>query len=106
MRFLRPTDPTLRPALALLALLTGAWLLYRRGLSGAFLFDDWSNLALLGDQGTIDSLTKIISYLLSGFAGPSGRPVALASFLLDANTWPAAAEPFKQTNVLLHLLNG
>lgn len=106
MRFPKPADPTLRPALALLALLTGTWFLYRLGLSGAFLFDDWSNLAILGNQGTIDSLNKVISYLLSGFAGPSGRPLALASFLLDANTWPTAAEPFKQTNVLIHLLNG
>lgn len=106
MRFSKPSDPTLRPALAWLAIITGAWLLYQPGLSGAFLFDDWSNLAKLGDQGTIDSLNKVVTYLVSGFAGPTGRPIALASFLLDANTWPTAAEPFKQTNILIHLLNG
>ena len=106
MSFARRADSTLRPALAWLALLVGAWLLYRLGLSGTFLFDDWSNLAVLGDQGTIDSLNKVIDYLTSGFAGPTGRPIAAVSFLLDANTWPTAAAPFKRTNVLIHLLNG
>lgn len=106
MRFPTVRDPTLLPALALLAILATTWLLYQPGLSGSFLFDDWGNLAILGDQGRIDSLNKIVTYLLSGFAGPTGRPIALASFLLDANTWPAPAEAFKQTNVLIHLLNG
>ncbi|MGL1834652.1 hypothetical protein ACKVEX_13735, partial [Rhodocyclaceae bacterium SMB388] len=83
-----------------------AWLVYRPGLAGTFLFDDWSNLRLLGDFGQIDNLESLKLYLLSGFAGPTGRPVAMLSFLLDARDWPADPRPFKQTNVLIHLLNG
>ncbi len=94
------------PALALAALLLTALLVYLPGLSGGFLFDDWSNLPALGHQGIIDSFDKLVTYLLSGFSGPTGRPVALGSFLLDANSWPAPPAPFKRTNLLIHLLNG
>ena len=83
-----------------------AWLAYRPGLTGTFLFDDWSNLRLLGEFGRIDNLESFKLYLLSGFAGPTGRPVAMLSFLLDARDWPADPQPFKQTNVLIHLMNG
>lgn len=96
----------LGPASLLLACLLGTWWLYQPGLSGTFLFDDWKNLATLGEQGTIESGTEAVTYLLSGFAGPTGRPVSLASFLIDSNTWPAPAASFKRTNLLIHLLNG
>ncbi|WP_026332770.1 MULTISPECIES: hypothetical protein [unclassified Thioalkalivibrio] len=91
---------------ALLVLLALAWLVYRPGLSGDFIFDDLTNLALLGFYGTIDNLQAFWLYVLSGFAGPTGRPVALASFLIDARNWPADPEPFKHTNVLIHLAIG
>lgn len=92
--------------LAFVAVLLVAYGIYSPGLSGAFLFDDWSNLVLLGHQGRIDSFDKVVSFLLTGFAGPTGRPVSMASFLLDAQTWPAEPAPFKLTNILIHLLNG
>jgi len=94
------------PALALLALLALAWLAYWPGRTGGFLFDDYSNLATLGDYGRIDTWWKVVAFLTSGFAGPTGRPLALATFLLDARNWPAAPEAFKLTNVAIHLLNG
>lgn len=99
-------EPTLLPGIVLWVLLGIAWMGYRLGLTGAFLFDDWSNLEVLGHFGRIDTCHKLISYLLSGFASPLGRPFAMASFLLDADTWPADPMRFKQTNVLIHLLNG
>ena len=94
------------PVLALLALLLLAWAVYWPGRHGSFLFDDYSNLGLLGDYGPIHSLWKAVAFITSGFAGPTGRPVALASFLLDARDWPAAPLPFKLTNVAVHLLCG
>ncbi len=94
------------PGLALLALLLLAWLVYWPGRRGSFLFDDYSNLAPLGDYGPIHQLWKAVAFITSGFAGPTGRPLALASFLLDARNWPASAEPFKLTNVAVHLLCG
>ena len=87
-------------------LLVLAWAAYWPGRAGPFLFDDYSNLATLGDFGRIDAWWKLVAFVTSGFAGPTGRPLALATFLLDARTWPAAPEAFKLTNVALHLLNG
>jgi tetratricopeptide (TPR) repeat protein len=89
--------------LALLGLVAAA---YSPGLSGPFLLDDWSALPKLGAYGPVDNPVTFVSYITSGIAGPTGRPLALASFLIDAHSWPAAPGPFKLTNVLLHLLNG
>lgn len=94
------------PLVALAALLAVAWLAYWPGRTGPFLFDDFSNLASLGDYGQIDTWWKVVAFLTSGFAGPTGRPLSLATFLLDARNWPAAPEAFKLTNVAIHLLNG
>ncbi len=82
------------------------WLIYWPGLTGAFLFDDYGSLPLLGDYGPIHSFWKVVAWLTSGFTGPTGRPVSLASFLIDTRSWPAAPEVFKQTNVCIHLING
>jgi tetratricopeptide (TPR) repeat protein len=82
------------------------WYCYRGGLTGIFLFDDFNNLSALGAYGRVDNWRTFAFYITSGTADPLGRPLALLSFLLDANDWPAAPEPFKHTNVLLHLLNG
>lgn len=103
---LRPRAITAGPAIAFVAVLLAAWVVYRPGLHGSFLFDDWGNLPVLGNHGPIRNWHALISYLLGGIAGPTGRPVALLSFLLDAQNWPAPAEPFKYTNILIHLLNG
>lgn len=80
--------------------------IYSFGFAGAFMFDDFPNLEPLGYWGAIDSFDHLINYLSSGFSGPTGRPVALASFLLDSNTWPADPYSFKRTSVLFHLLTG
>lgn len=94
------------PGMALLGLLALAWLVYWPGRTGPFLFDDFSNLSALGDYGPIHAFWKAVAFVTSGFAGPTGRPLALATFLLDARNWPAHAEPFKLTNVALHLACG
>ena len=92
--------------LAFWALLALTLLIYSPGLSGPFLFDDIPHLSALGTQGGVVDWDSFVTYVTSGFAGPTGRPVALLSFLLDANNWPASAEPFKFTNLCIHLLNG
>src|SRR5690554_8031451 len=80
--------------------------IHNSGFSGAFMFDDFPNLEPLGYWEAVGSLSNLANYLSSGFAGPTGRPVALASFLLDTNTWPADPYSFKRTSVLFHLLTG
>jgi tetratricopeptide (TPR) repeat protein len=90
----------------LAAALLAAWWAYSPGLSGGFLFDDFNNLNQLGTYGRVDNLKTLALYVTSGNADPTGRPLSLLSFLLDARDWPADPGPFKRTNILLHLLNG
>jgi tetratricopeptide (TPR) repeat protein len=91
---------------AIAALLVLAVWAYRPGLSGNFLFDDFGSLPALGANGPVDNSIALSRYLTSGGGDPTGRPLALASFLVDAHDWPADPYPFKRTNMLLHLLNG
>lgn len=97
---------TCLPIITLYLLVLLCFLLYIAGLDGNFLFDDYPNLKPLGTYGTIDNWDKVRAFVSSGFAGPTGRPISLASFLIDANTWPTSPYPFKYTNLMIHLLNG
>ena len=80
--------------------------IYWPGLKGDFLFDDYPNLQDLGTYGIIDNWDKFKAFTGNGFAGPTGRPISLASFLIDANSWPTSSYSFKYTNLMIHLLNG
>lgn len=95
-----------KPFAAGLFLLALAYLVYLPGLSGAFLFDDFGNLPPMGDYGPITQAWQAWAWITSGFAGPTGRPISLASFLIDTRVWPAPPEAFKHTNVVIHLING
>jgi hypothetical protein len=91
--------------LGLAALLLLGWCVYHPGLAGGFVFDDFVNLDALGAGGRVDDWAAFWRYVTSGSADPTGRPLALLSFLLDARDWPAQPWPFLRTNVLLHLAN-
>jgi protein O-mannosyl-transferase len=95
----------LTPLLVLLLLGT-AWIAYAPGLHGDFLFDDFGNLPALGAMGPVDNWHTFWRYITSGTADPTGRPLTLLTFLLDARNWPADPYPFKRTSLILHLLNG
>lgn len=99
---LQRISPALYAGLAWLTLLALAGLCYAPGLPGGFLFDDFANLAPLGAQGGVRDADSLRAYLQSGFAGPTGRPLSLLSFLLDARDWPAEAAGFKRSNLILH----
>lgn len=92
--------------LMVLAVLVVAGFCYLPGLHGGFVFDDFANLPALGAEGRVHDGASLARYLTSGRADPTGRPLALLSFLIDARDWPADPLPFKRTNVVIHLLNG
>jgi len=86
------------------ALLVLGWFIYEPALDGVFLFDDRPNLYRLE---TVTDPESALVFTLSGTAGPLGRPLALASFLPQAEAWNlGTAGPFLVVNVLIHLLNG
>jgi tetratricopeptide (TPR) repeat protein len=91
---------------AIAALLLLAWLAYAPGLSGGFLFDDYVNLNAIGATGRVDDWPTFWRYVTSGSADPTGRPLSLLSFLLEARDWPADPRPFLRDNLVLHLGNG
>lgn len=93
-------------ALSWILLLLLGFVVYFPGLEGSFIFDDAPNLKTLGLYGGVTDWDTFHSFVFGGFSGPTGRPISLLTFLLDANNWPAEPLGFKYTNVLLHLLNG
>lgn len=96
------------------SVLAGAWLaalittlaVYWPGLHGPFLLDDFDALSALGKFGGVRDWESFKAFIFGGQAGPTGRPLALLSFLIDANNWPAESFAFKRTNLIIHLLNG
>lgn len=82
------------------------FVVYWQGLNGGFLFDDFPNLETMGQFGQVSDWNAFRAFVFSGWSGPTGRPLSLASFLLDDNTWPSYAPWFKHTNLLIHILCG
>ncbi|WP_434049449.1 hypothetical protein [Marinobacter salarius] len=70
------------------------------------MLDDYPNLQPLGYYGGITDLDSALRFVFGNGSGPSGRPVSMASFLLDDAQWPAPPFAFKHTNLMLHLICG
>lgn len=85
------------------ALLLLVGLLNLPAVTGPFLFDDFPNLdGLISiNEGTKTGL----DFVLDGDAGPTGRPVALATFLWSSDSFPDKPLLFKIINLAIHLLN-
>jgi hypothetical protein len=98
---------SLRPSLlyTLLAGIAGLLVvfLYSLGLDGGWMFDD--EFSLKGLARVVD-LSTAADYVFSGSTGPSGRWLALASFVINAADWPGDPGAFRMVNVALHLING
>ena len=79
---------------------------YWPGLSGPWLFDDYGSIRRLGDFGGVRDWETFKYFVFGDTSGPTGRPVALLTFLIDGQNWPTDAWPFKRTNLVIHVLNG
>ena len=79
-----------------------AWFCYRPALTGGFHLDDAPSLNLVSE---ITDARSAASFVFAGEAGPIGRPLALASFAMQAGDWSEGAAPFLVVNILIHLLN-
>ena len=86
----------------LLGILVLTAALYYPSLDSGFQLDDAGNLgglASIHDRG-------IWFYVLTGQAGPDGRPLSLLSFALQYSAWPGNPFAFKAVNLAIHLLCG
>jgi tetratricopeptide (TPR) repeat protein len=84
-----------------------AYLVYKPGLYGDFVFDDANSIAL-NEQIRIKNLSsdQLVQAALSSHSGPLKRSVSMVSFAL--NYYATGINPyyFKLTNLLVHVLNG
>lgn len=101
------TVQALGPVVTLIAGLILIGWFYSLGWSASLLFDDESNLQGLKEvfNDGIPEKEQLIFFVLSGNAGPTGRPISLLSFLIDGGNWGFNTTPFFYTNTLFHLLN-
>ncbi len=90
------------PLLALAAALILAGICYSAALGFDFQFDDEANLIKLE---SISDRASAIDFILSGTAGPLGRPLSLLTFALQADQWPQDPDAFLRVNIAIHLLN-
>lgn len=86
-----------------LVVLILAWFCYQPALTGAFQLDDHGNLSGLA---AVEDNESAWNFILSGEAGPTGRPIALWTFTMQADEWHNGAEAFLRANILIHLFNG
>lgn len=91
---------TLPLALAVLAL--SVWV-YWPGISSPSMLDDRSNLAVVGHLG--EGFGGAADYIFGNRSGPLGRPVAMASFVLEELYLDAGTAGSKQVNIVLHAVN-
>ncbi|MDG2175060.1 MAG: hypothetical protein P8M72_02830 [Gammaproteobacteria bacterium] len=79
---------------------------YWWGLNSLFIFDDAPNLDALAFIKEASFLSgDFWEFVFSGEAGPTGRPVSLLTFALQAASWPESPLAFKTVNLLIHLCN-
>lgn len=88
--------------LLVVALLAIVFIIYRPALSGALYYDDYSNLNGLSNVTSIDDAWN---FIVEGKSGLTGRPIALATFLLHINDWPQNSASILFFNLLIHLTN-
>lgn len=106
LRPLLQARPRVAASVAVLGLALLTAVIYWPGLDGPLLLDDFWNLQPLADGNGVDTLAEARQFVFGNDSGPMGRPVAMASLLLDARSWPPDVQALKTTNLVLHLLCG
>ena len=89
--------------LAVVSILTVA--AYLPGLSGPLLLDDLPQLETLIQQSA-NYPTELFGNYIFSTSGPTGRPVAMATFIADAVTHGPDTWWWKYNNLMLHLISG
>ncbi len=100
------TEFLIRFGILLATLIAAAVFVYWPGVTGPLLFDDYINLSPLGNDGGVSNWSNFKGFVFGNPSGPTGRPVSMLTFLIDAQNWPPNIASFKYTNILIHVLTG
>lgn len=76
--------------------------IYSLAWSGSWHYDDFPSLSGLDN---VNGLITAIGYATEGIAGPLGRPIALLSFAVQAESWPEDPRAFLVANTIIHAVN-
>ena len=87
------------------AALAATFAAYVPGLGGPFILDDIPQLNGLISQSAADPELLFGNYIIST-SGPLGRPVSMATFIIDAITHGPDTWWWKYNSLMLHLING
>ena len=98
-----PRGPSLLNYGLLLSGCLATLLLYLPGFPADWTFDAQQNIQGLGS--VVDPRTALAFITGNAIAG-FGRPLSMASFLLNVSDWPEHPEGFRLVNVLIHVVNG
>jgi protein O-mannosyl-transferase len=83
------------------------WLIYQPGLSGPFVFDDFTNILVNPALHNIEfSLDAFKEAMFSNDSGLLGRPLSMLSFAINAALTRFDVYYFKLTNLVIHIING
>lgn len=73
------------------------------GLHAPWFFDDTANF--IGLKQVVDG-GSAMEFVFDGISSAIGRPLSMASFLINLNDWPDNPAAFRSINILLHVING
>lgn len=98
--------PRFRPGLVFVGAVLLTALVYWPGLGGGFYFDDFANIVLNPFIQLKElRLSEFWAAMHSSLSGPTGRPLAMASFALDHWLFGLHPKPMKLVNLGVHLIN-
>ena len=80
--------------------------LYSLGLSGGFVFDDYAQIVINENLRSVAGWLDIFRVVVSGNAGPGGRPLPLLTFAVQIAWTGLDPYHFKLFNIVVHLVNG
>jgi len=76
------------------------------GIHGQFLLDDSHNLGPIAEHLQSPSAASAQQFVFNNKSGPLGRPVSMASFLVDIDSMPPNVNTLVRNNIFIHLLSG
>ena len=91
------------PLAVVLILFVTSWI-YWPGINGPVMLDDRASVTVLDDLD--DNPEYALDFIFADSSGPLGRPVSMATFVLEKLYLNEGIVGGKKVNIILHLING